>query len=330
VSGGCLERDVIRRARNLIDGGPPAVVRYDTTDEQDDFGGPAPTLGCQGIIDLFLEPVSTEHRGPMPALRRAIEGRRPVALATLVRSRSPTAPPPASRIMFDGSGGAELVGEDLRALLHSGEGGLRPCALPDGSTADFFFELLRPPQALVLFGGGPDVVPLVAIAKTLGWHVTVIASHGSPGYRERFAAADVVAAGTEDEPLAGVEIGADAAVVLMTHNYFRDLQVLPALLRRAPRYLGILGPRRRTERLVIDAGAAEMLPSIFGPVGLDLGADTPQTIALAIAAEIQAVLAGRPTRSLRDRPGPIYEHPEAPAAAASDLPYNPPSCPLSA
>jgi xanthine/CO dehydrogenase XdhC/CoxF family maturation factor len=170
---------------------------------------------------------------------------------------------------------------------------------------------------------------VIELGKTLGWRVTVVVTPGaSPDYRQRFVGAEAIATGSDDEPLGGVRIDDGAAVVLMTHNYPRDLLLLPKLISRTVAYLGILGPRRRTERLVLEAAGvpADAMTRIHAPVGLDLGATTPQAIALSIVAEIQAVLAGRPTISLRDRPGPIY--PET--HGGPEKPYTPGACPMSA
>jgi xanthine dehydrogenase accessory factor len=330
VSGGCLERDVVRRARNLIGSGATILHRYDTTDDDAEFGAaPGVALGCQGLIDIFIEPVSLASPGPIPALRRATIERKPTTLATVIRSTG-EAPPPASRI-FQSSDvdrrWPSLVYEDLRSAAQSS---VRQYSLPGGGAVDVFIECLSPPQSLVLFGGGPDVVPVIHIARTLGWHVTVIASHGLTGAAERFVAADRLLIATDEDPLAGLTPEVGAAIVLMTHNYPRDLQLLPRLLGLPLNYLGILGPRRRAERLVLECHntPADALGQIYAPVGLDLGAETPESIALAICSEIQAVLARRSPGSLRDRSGPIYpRRGDEPDASA---PYNRPACPLSA
>ena len=258
VSGGCLEKDVIRRARNLIDTDRTALVRYDTTDEAGEF-----LTGCHGVIDIFIQPVSENNPGPIATIRQTIIERRPVELVT-----------------------------------------------------EAFSELLLPPQSLVIFGGGPDTVPLVDMAKLLGWHVTVIRSAGmGPSFN-----ADVLAISTTENPLGEIDIEPDAAVVVMTHNYLRDEILLPLLASRPLKYLGVLGPRRRTEALLNRIPGA--IERVYAPIGLDIGAQTPETIALSILAEIQAVLAGRPGPSIRDRDGPIYRR-DQPA-------YNNPPCPTSA
>jgi xanthine/CO dehydrogenase XdhC/CoxF family maturation factor len=326
VSGGCLERDVARRGRGVIDSGAAEIRRYDTTD---DFGEGA-TLGCAGMIDLFIERISAGSPGPMPALRRAVVERRAVTLGTVLRSGG-TNRPPGTRFALAGAreGSADA---DLEHLLREASA-KRTCSVCSHAGAEIFVETIVPPQSLVIFGGGPDVVPVVEIARTLGWHVTVIASHGAVGFERRFAAADVVARGSDEEPLGGVAIEAGAAVVLMTHHYPRDLSVLPRLLAMPLAYLGALGPRRRAERLVLECPGvpADAIDRLHAPAGLDLGASTPGAIALAIVAEIQAVLAGRPRVSLRDRPGPIYPGDHRDAEAAADArPYPGASCPLSA
>jgi xanthine/CO dehydrogenase XdhC/CoxF family maturation factor len=169
--------------------------------------------------------------------------------------------------------------------------------------ADVFVELIAPPQALVVFGGGPDVVPVVRIAKALGWHVSVVAGRPTTGLGERFAEADRLLVTSSEEPMAGVPLASDAAVVLMTHNYPRDVRIL-ACLRCRPRYLGILGPRARTDELLAEVQSVAC--DVYAPVGLDLGAESPEEIALAIVAEIQAVIRGAAAGFLRDRTGPIH------------------------
>ncbi len=311
VSGGCLEREVARRGRIISETGRAELCRFDTTEELEETGGArSAALGCAGLIDIFIEPIDAHRPGPMPLLRRVCQQRIELNVATILRSELD--PTRVGLRLTDADAPAEIA-EHL-----ADASGLR---VIEGETV--FFERFTPPQSLVIFGGGPDGVPVVELARTLGWHVTVIASHGGVGYRERFAAANVVALGTHRDPLGGVPIESGAAVVLMTHNYERDLRILEAILPMPRRYMGILGPRRRAERLMEELGSS--LEEIYAPVGLDIGATTPETIALSIVSEIQAVLTGHDCRSLRDRGGPIYEHEAGEAAGV----YRVSSCPLS-
>ncbi|HEY2584574.1 MAG TPA: XdhC family protein [Tepidisphaeraceae bacterium] len=347
ISGGCLERDVARRARLVIETGEPVLCRYDTTESLDevteetgllDLGRtPGVTLGCRGVIDLFIERISSDWPGPIPLMARAVRERTVVTCGTLLRATPGVKARPGTRLLAASespTGGDELaravtdrlraheaygilplpLGEGARgaAIANVTYGAIHHLVLPGDESADVFIETMRPPQSLVIFGGGSDVVPLLELAKALGWHVTIVAGRSSAGARERFATADVFAAGDADDPTAGVTPETGAAVVLMTHDFPRDAKVLAALAGRPLRYLGLLGPRNRAERLLAQcAGTAQW--KAFYPVGLDVGADNPELIALAIIAEIQAVLAGRPGGMLRDRPGPIYSRAQAPA-----------------
>jgi xanthine/CO dehydrogenase XdhC/CoxF family maturation factor len=165
---------------------------------------------------------------------------------------------------------------------------------------DFFFEYVAPPPAVFIFGAGDDAQPLVEFAARLGWHVTVADGRSQLARAERFPTAARV---VELEPALQSAEPADAAV-LMTHSYEQDRTVLRALLAREMTYIGVLGPRRRTERLVGEVAsetgvaAEECMARLHTPVGLDLGGHSPAAIALAIAAELQAVFAGREARTL--------------------------------
>jgi xanthine/CO dehydrogenase XdhC/CoxF family maturation factor len=179
--------------------------------------------------------------------------------------------------------------------------------------ADVLLEYMPPPVPLVVFGGGPDVVPLVRSAKALGWHVTVVDPRARAVSRDRFPEADAVIPSGPEGVLEQAALASDSVAVVMTHNYHRDLRLLEVLLPSPVRYLGLLGPQARAQRLLHDLTLAgydaspEQLRRLHAPAGLDLGADGPEEIALAIVAEVKATLAGRGARPLRDRFGPIHE-----------------------
>jgi xanthine/CO dehydrogenase XdhC/CoxF family maturation factor len=171
---------------------------------------------------------------------------------------------------------------------------------------DVFVEAVRPPTALVVLGAGHDAVPLVTLAKALGWHVTVGDRRPAHARAERFPDADRVLLLDRDRPLAGISIDEGTAVVLMTHDLAQDRSLLEALLPCAPRYLGILGAASRAERLLDEIGR-DAPPFLHAPIGLDIGAETPGEIALAIVAEIRATFAERAGGRLRLRATPIHE-----------------------
>lgn len=160
-------------------------------------------------------------------------------------------------------------------------------ALPDGET---LVEVIRPQRAIVLFGNGPDVAPVVRCAQQLGWRVDVV---------------------TTREP---VDVSDYDAAIVMTHNFPRDVEILRTLLSSRLAYIGLLGPRTRGDELLAELGAPRDA-RIFSPIGLDLGAETPEEIALSIVAEVQAVLTARSARALRELDEPIHTPRNAPTCA---------------
>lgn len=324
ISGGCLERDVARRARSVIEQVEPVLCRYDTTESPGDLESdllldlgrtPGVALGCRGAIDLFIERVSAHSPGPIPLIVKGVRQRVSTRYATLIRKSAQVQAPLGTRFFIDEDANSRHPSIDpelactASAAIHgdsdSKYGSVQRVCLREHQSADLYVETLRPPQSIVVFGGGSDVVPVTELAKALGWHVTIVAGAGSIGARERFATADVLCITDMSDPVDGVVPEPHAAVVLMTHDFPQDAKILRSLAGRSICYLGILGPRSRTERLLAQTDSASLW-NIFSPAGLDLGADNPELIALAIISEIQAVLAGRPGGLLRDRPGPIY------------------------
>jgi xanthine dehydrogenase accessory factor len=178
---------------------------------------------------------------------------------------------------------------------------------------------------LVIFGASADAIPLVRMARHLGWHTTVVATHARSKSLERFADADAVILCRPEEVSARVTLTESTAVVLMTHNYSHDVELLNVLVNKPTRYLGCLGPRRRIERLLseLSCAPAALNTSPFGrlhaPIGMDLGAETASEIALSIAAEILAVLRGHSGGPLRRRRGSIHSNAPAHAAEKREL-----------
>lgn len=282
ISGGCLEEDLIERARRVLESGRAETVLYDTTAENDLVWGTS--TGCDGRVRVLLERLPAARPRWCRILLANREARRDTALA-VVHGEAPGLAP----------------GTYLATDLPAGTDG-----------APVFYDNVPPPFPLVIFGAGDDAQPLVRLAAELGWHVTVVDSRPAYATPERFPCAAALFAA----PLAGAvesaQPGPRTPVVLMTHRYRDDAMLLRSLLPQPLAYLGLLGPRRRTQRLLaeIEAGGLvvtdEMRARLHAPVGLDLGGTTPETVALAILAEIQARFAGRQASFLRDRPGPIH------------------------
>jgi xanthine/CO dehydrogenase XdhC/CoxF family maturation factor len=245
-----------------------------------------------------------------------------VVLATVWRTSGERETGVGRRLLHDGHairwtdiGDSELaraIAGDAAGALERRRSATTSYRSPTGEV-EVLLEYLAPPIPLVVFGGGPDAVPLVRLAKALGWHVTVVDARGAAANRVRFPQADAVIACPPEEVRARVPLTPHSNAVVMTHSYRRDLTLLEVLLPSPVRYLGLLGPRARAERLLHDASLVGLdasptqLQRLHAPVGLDLGAEGPEEIALAILAEVQATLTRRAARPLRDRPGPIHE-----------------------
>ena len=314
VSGGCLEGDLCRKGWWLTSDGSPAVRVYDTMSDDDavwEFG-----LGCNGVVHVLLERAGTDNvRHSMNFLAECRQRNSCGVIATIIRCDSASGLAVGDRLFWrDGRaiGGKVARSEFLRELTpwlelvrHD-----RRSQNFRFDSADVFVEWIEPPVPLFVFGAGHDAVPLVAMAKELGWDVTV--ADGRPAYarKDRFPNADRVVLLNADDDLRGLGITAESVVVMITHNYPQDEKLLLAIHPIRPRYLGLLGPRERAERLFADLEADLNAPAIHAPTGLDIGADEPASIALSILAEIQAVLQGRPGGKLRIRSGPIHDRQE--------------------
>ena len=330
VSGGCLEGDLVQKAHWQTRSGP-ALVTYDSTDEDDDvvwgFG-----LGCNGVVQVLLERVSAASPGPLRLLQSVLRERRPGVIATVISGdalgqRLLLGPDGCCDTPENAALTAELEAEleaDARAVLAAHKSQTRTYALPDGGAQTVFLEVVPPPLPLVIFGANHDAGPLVRLAKELGWHVTVADVRGTQPRPERFPGADAVLAGPLDLVCSEIEWTAQTAAVVMTHNYPDDKRILRRLLDTPTFYIGQLGPKARTERLLAEMSDDGFVITdthrsrLHGPVGLDIGADTPEGIALSVAAEIQAAQSGRNGNSLRERRDPLHPHPAAlPAPGAA-------------
>jgi xanthine/CO dehydrogenase XdhC/CoxF family maturation factor len=240
-------------------------MQYDLRGDADLVWGSG--SGCEGLLDILVEPIAADAPW-MAWVEEAWASRRPLTIHT------------------------DLSTPGLGTRHRSG--------LP-GPDRPGFRETLWPPIALWILGAGDDSRPLVRMAKELGWRVGVLDHRPAFARRERFPEADEVHAGHPDRTLRALGLDPRSAVVLMTHHYAKDLEALRGLLPSPAGYLGLMGSRARGARLLEELAAEGLRADarLHTPVGLDLGADTPEAIALAILAEIQAVFASRPGQSLR-------------------------------
>lgn len=317
ISGGCLEGDALRRAQKAIASNRPSVVTYDTT--RDDHNQIGVGLGCNGIIDVLFTPLNLNQAvHPIALLRERMFSREPRLLATitgseqapeLLGSMTPLESEEQWHQDFSVPELAEKVLADGLQGLREGKNRTNYYQTATGGEMRVFLEILTPALQLVLWGSNNDIYPMARIGRELGWDLTVMAN---PLKMEK----PLFAMGVKVLPPEGnerPEIDPFTAVVLMAHDYKTDLRNFRTVLQSKARYIGLLGPRKRAQK-IYDALEAEgvsinndVLERVFAPAGLDIGALTPEEIALSIAAEIRACFAGRQGMSLRLREGTIHE-----------------------
>lgn len=320
ISGGCLEGDARQRARQAIFRGQPALVTYDTRDEDDPRHGLGP--GCQGVVRILLEPLDyATPDNPLELLRSFARHPEPAVLAT-VFSTDEAAGLPAGvgqRLLLTAAGvvrGAPALAAPLAEAAHAtlAQGISQVLDIEtDAGPVRALLELLTPPLRLIVYGAGNDAQPLVHLAASLGWHITVLDGRPNLATAARFPEAAAVRV----VPVAAIaqEIPGTAYAVLLSHNYAYDLAALALHIPAATPYIGLLGPRAKAARLLAEAeldlsetAKQTLLRSrLHSPIGLDLGSETPEEIALAIVAEIQAIRHERNGQPLRERTGTVHE-----------------------
>ncbi|WP_110951850.1 XdhC family protein [Pseudomonas bohemica] len=327
VSGGCLESDVSKKAWWLTANGKPTIRSYSTGEDDDEleeaelsFG-----LGCNGTVHILFERIQpqaavSESASLVVDVLRDVRARgEGAALATVIGSHDERQVAIGERVVLGPSSGlrtqmrerwlARMIAEDLRAVLDGRRSATRTYE-GAGGDIEVLLEYVPAPRRLVIFGAGHDASPLVSMARLQGWHITLIDARPHFARAQRFPEADrVLAAPLEPLPELAA-MAADAAVVVMTHSLTQDRHWLGQVLQCAPAYIGQLGPRSRTERLLDELPAqdreAPALSRLHYPVGLDLGGDTPDSVALSILSEINAVFNGRNGSMLKFREASIH------------------------
>lgn len=319
VSGGCLEADVLERAKKVLQTGEPTVITYDTTKDENSLFGLG--MGCRGIVRILLE--KTQDNDLFKFFQKCFGARQKLCIATCINAPIPPDLKSIGKRLYYNAIGTLLNSEnndgyraelliDILTALNSNKSFTRIYQTSHGEI-EFFIEVLNPPLNLLLFGAGYDAIPLVKFAKELGWRVTAIDHRAAFANAERLPEADEIIVSPSENLSDELFQDENSVAVIMTHNYDRDREILRRLLRSNCRYVGALGPKKRAEKILAEIGAGfsdEQLARLHAPIGLDIGADTPEAIALSIVAEIQSVLSNRDGGFLRNRKGSIYERNE--------------------
>jgi xanthine dehydrogenase accessory factor len=320
ISGGCLEGDALRKAMLVLSQQQSKLITYDTSDEDDATIGIQ--LGCQGVIQVLFEPIDALNtNNPIQLLRKAVALRQQSVLVTLFCLQDKKSAQPGTCLLIEANGnisGAipytelqEAVMEDVQSAMLQQTSLFKNYQYKNISVTAFI-EFLQPTVSLVVVGAGNDAIPMMQIADTLGWEVSVVDGRGTHAKPERFTAACQVLVSKPGNILEKITIDSQTVFVMMTHNYNYDLAMLKVLLQRKVTYIGMLGPKKKLEQMLDelrDEGIAvtdEQLNSIYGPVGLEIGAETAEEIALSIIAEIKAVLSNKPGGMLRNKQEVIH------------------------
>jgi xanthine dehydrogenase accessory factor len=281
VSGGCVEQDVMRKGWWRTRSGAPRLVRYDA--RANDELGWGLGVGCDGTVDVLLEPARSHGVDPIDFIAGCYDTQQRGALATLLggpeRLGSRVAVLASGAVLSDDLDGPtrEGLAAQCRRVLACGASTV--AAWPSGAgPVEVLIEAVLPPARLFVVGSGHDAVPLVTMARTVGWETVVCGASARYATRERFVQADELLVLDPLELAARVDSSDRAAVVVMSHDYERDRACLSALLDTRVVYIGMLGPKRRTARMLSELGLDRPDPRVHAPVGLALGAETPQEI----------------------------------------------------
>ncbi len=317
ISGGCLEGDALRKALLAIHQQQNKLVTYNTLEEDAvEFGV---QLGCNGIVHILFEPIDPQDdNNPIALLERSQLFRKETVLVTLFSLHNFHGHQPgtcffldeeSSYSKIDNAGLDVTVLEDASSVLKAGASSIKEYSAFDLTG---FVELLQPPVSLIIIGAGNDVFPLVEMTGVLGWQIIVADGRTTHANVQRFPNVQKLIAGKPEDIIQQLVIDEWTVFLLMTHNYKYDLAMMKLLLQINCRYIGTLGPKKRLERMIEElkkegiAVTDEQRNMIHGPIGLDIGAEAAEEIALSVLAEIKAVFANREGGFLKNRSVSIH------------------------
>jgi xanthine dehydrogenase accessory factor len=321
ISGGCLEGDALRRARRVMLTGKSEIIVYDSTDIEEDLQHGA-QLGCEGTIHILLESVDySDTNNPVELLRKTSRQDNAVVLITILSAKNSIQDLVGKRFLITNnkeqqmnltgnSSADQLILNDALEILSSDQSLTQNYSVGQ-ETARIFLEVILPAPQLTVYGAGNDAQYLVRMAVGLGWRVHVIDGRPPQATVQRFPEAESV----QIVKLSDLEKQrfSPGYAVLMSHNYHYDFAVLKQLASFKPvNYIGILGPRKKTDRLLDDLRKAgiELTEQennrLYGPVGLNIGAETAEEIAVSVMAELLAARHKCKAGFLRELDGPIH------------------------
>ena len=314
ISGGCLEGDALRKALLAMAEQKPMLVTYDTMDEDDAKFGVG--LGCNGIIQVLIEPIdANQPNNPIQLLKEIVAKRQQAILVTLFSLQQKKDTHQGTCILLKEDGSIveknnhlqlkDILLADAILAMENKQSVFKNYVTPQQDVTAFI-EMIQPALSLIVIGAGNDVIPLTQMADILGWETTVIDGRAANANKDRFETACKIIVAKPENVLSQINIDKQTVFLLMTHNYNYDKAMLKELIQKDIVFIGMLGPIKKLERILNEFKEEGLQLSeqqqavIHSPVGLDIGAETPEEIALSIVAEIKATLANKKGKPLKE------------------------------
>lgn len=314
ISGGCLEGDALQRSQIAILKQEPSIVTYDTSKENEIGVG----LGCNGVIDVLISPIS-ENSSTLEMLQKCVSDRGEHIIATVTALNTKIDTIPLGRSFYydrDTSTLEDCQHDGLRnflqAKIHDVLENKKSKTYhfeEDEVKASVFIELIPPQFHLAIYGDNYDVYPMLEMAKLMDWDVSLVGNVQKLKKDRLQSVKNIYLKDDEARP----EIDSRTAVILMAHDYKTDYSNLKAVIESPAPYIASLGPRKRFDKMLAEFKAngtefsEEELQRIYAPCGLEIGANTPEEIAMSLFSEILSVFSGKSGGMLREKVGPIHE-----------------------
>jgi len=314
ISGGCLEGDALQRSQIAILKQQPSIVTYDTSKENEIGVG----LGCNGVIDVLISPIS-EHSSTLAMLQKCVSDRGEHIIATVTALNTEIDAIPLGRSFYYNKDSASLEDcqhDKLRYFLQDRIKNVLEHKKSktyhfeaEGVKASVFIELIPPQFHLAIYGDNYDVYPILEMAKLMDWDVSLVGNIQKLKKEKLRSVKNIYLKDEEARPA----IDHRSAIILMAHDYRTDYANLQRVIKSPANYIACLGPRKRFDKMVAELKADgieftdETLQRIFAPCGLEIGANTPEEIAMSLFSEILSVFSGKTGGMLRDKKGPIHK-----------------------
>ncbi len=315
LSGGCVENDIFQYTKQISN--EPLLISYDATSEEDDliwgFG-----LGCNGAVQILLEKLDRLHNlSPLNLMIQCRKQQKYGAIATIfavegeidlkIGSRFILYPDDTTYTNIQARELKKAIARDTIAAKNTRQSIVNQYILSSGSV-EVFIEVIKPPTSVIIFGAGRDALPVVELAKAIGWQVSVVDCRAQEKTYQRFALADKIILTRRDIISQQISVDENTVAIVMTHNYFDDRDIIKFLLPTKISYLGVMGSKNRIAKIIKELNPTQtQLEKLYSPIGLDIGADTPTEIASAIVTEIQAVFTKRNAGFLKHCSQPLHQ-----------------------